>query len=69
MKKPIVFDDFAFLSFFHKEKGWEKVKDILRRLLSEEERGLLSRINWGEFYYIIRRRVGRIKAEEAFGLA
>ncbi len=68
MKKPVVFDSFALLSFFHKEKGWDKVKDILERLLFEEERGLLSRINWGEFYYIIRRRVGRVKAEEALAL-
>jgi len=49
-------------------KGWRKVKDIFKKLLSEEERGLLSRINWGEFYYIIRRRVGRVKAEEALAL-
>ena len=68
MKKPIVFDSFALLSFFHKEEGWEKVKDILRRLVSEDKKGLLSRINWGEFYYIIRRRVGRVKAEEALAL-
>ena len=66
--KKIVFDSFALLSFFHKEKGWRKVKDIFKKLLSEEERGLLSRINWGEFYYIIRRRVGRVKAEEALAL-
>jgi len=66
--KKIVFDSFALLSFFHKEKGWIKVKDIFKKLLSEEERGLLSRINWGEFYYIIRRRVGRVKAEEALAL-
>lgn len=68
MKKPIVFDSFALLSFFHKEKGWEKVKDILRRLVSEKEKGLLCRINWGEFYYIVRRRVGKTKAEEALAL-
>ena len=49
MKKPIVFDSFALLSFFHKEEGWEKVKDILRRLVSEDKKGLLSRINWVNF--------------------
>jgi len=68
MNKAIVFDSFVLLSLFHKEEGWEKVKDILRRLASEDKKGLLSGIKRGEFYYIIRRLVGRAKAEEALAL-
>ena len=66
--KPIVFDSFALLAFFHRERGWEKVKDVLRGLESQGKKGLLCRINWGEFYYIIRRRLGRTKAEESIAL-
>jgi len=68
MGHPIVFDSFALLSLFHKEKGWEKVRDILRQLASVDEKALLSRINWGEFYYIVRRRLGKAMAEEALAL-
>ena len=57
MKGKIVLDSFALVSFFHKEPGWEKM-----------QKALLSVINWGEFYYIIRRKVGRRKAEEALAL-
>jgi predicted nucleic acid-binding protein len=68
MKRSIVLDSFALLSFFHKEPGWETVRDILRDLSAAGDRALLCRINWGEFYYIVRRRLGRRKAEEALVL-
>ena len=32
------------------------------------EKAILSRINWGEFYYILQRRVGREKTLEALAL-
>ena len=63
MKKTVL-DSFALVSLFHKEPGWKKVHDILQKLSSISEKALLCRINWGEFYYIIRRRVGRYKADE-----
>jgi ribonuclease VapC len=65
---PIIFDSFALLCFFHKEPGWEKVKTLLSDLSRTGEKALLSRINWGEFYYILQRRVGRDKTEEALSL-
>ena len=37
-------------------------------LSSSGHTALLSLINWGEFYYIIKRKVGKRKAEEALVL-
>jgi ribonuclease VapC len=56
------------VTLFHREPGWEKVRQVLRRLSSAGEHATLSVINWGEFYYIVRRRVGKRKAEEALVL-
>ena len=68
MKNTIVLDSFALVSFFHKECGWEKIRQVLYELSSSEQKALLSVINWGEFYYITKRRVGKRKAEESLGL-
>jgi predicted nucleic acid-binding protein len=68
MNPPIILDSFALLCFFHKEPGWEKVKSLLGDLSRIGDKALLSRINWGEFYYILHRRVGRDKTEEALSL-
>lgn len=65
MKSPLILDSFALVSLFHRERGWEKVRDHLRGLSSAGEKAHLCRINWGEFYYIVKRRAGRLKAEES----
>jgi len=68
MNSTIVLDSFALLSFFHKEPGWEKMQKVFYELSSSRQKAHLSLINWGEFYYIIKRRVGKRKAEEALVL-
>jgi predicted nucleic acid-binding protein len=68
MKANIVLDSFALVSFFHKEPGWEKVKEVFYLLTSENRQAILSIINWGEFYYIVKRRVGKDKANETLAL-
>jgi predicted nucleic acid-binding protein len=68
MNANIVLDSYALVSFFHKELGWEKVKEVFYSLSSEKQRAVLSIINWGEFYYIVKRRVGKIKADETLAL-
>jgi predicted nucleic acid-binding protein len=68
MSSNIVLDSFALLSFFHKEHGWERVKEVFYSLSSEKQQAILSIINWGEFYYIVKRRVGKIKADETLAL-
>ena len=67
MQKAVL-DSFALVSLFNKEPGWKKVRDTLKKLSSAGEKALLCRINWGEFYYIVRRRVGKHKADEAVAL-
>jgi predicted nucleic acid-binding protein len=68
MNGTIVLDSFALVSFFHKELGWEKMQKVFYELSSSRQKALLSLINWGEFYYIIKRKVGKRKAEEALAL-
>ncbi|MBI2263933.1 MAG: type II toxin-antitoxin system VapC family toxin [Armatimonadetes bacterium] len=68
MKRIIVLDTFALLSFFHKERGWQKVEAVLRQAGQDQAPALLSIINLGEFYYILRRKVGEAKAAEALDL-
>ncbi|MGA1841381.1 MAG: type II toxin-antitoxin system VapC family toxin [bacterium] len=68
MNDLIVLDSFALVSFFHKEPGWKKVQKLFYELSSSGKQALLNIINWGEFYYIIKRHVGKRKAEEALVL-
>ena len=68
MSDPIVLDSFALVCFLHKEPGWDKMKAVFYDLSSSEQKAFLSAINWGEFYYIVKRRVGKDKAEEALAL-
>lgn len=68
MKKKIVLDSFSLISLFHKEPGWEKVQDIFYKLSSSGKKALLNIVNWGEFYYIVKRRVGKAKTREALTL-
>ena len=68
MTEPVVLDSFALVSLFHREPGWRKVRDTLHALLAQGEKAQLCLINWGEFYYVVKRRVGQEKAEEALVL-
>ncbi len=68
MNDRIVLDSFALVCFFHKEPGWGKVREVFYGLSSSDQKAFLSAINWGEFYYIVKRRVGKDKAEEALAL-
>jgi uncharacterized protein len=68
MKQPVVLDSFALISFFHQEPGWNSVRTVFKELVESSEKAVLSRINWGEFYYIVKHRVGREKTLEALAL-
>lgn len=68
MIETFVLDSFALVSFFHKERGWEKMQNIFYDLSSSGQKAILNIINWGEFYYVIKRRVGKDKAEESLSL-
>ena len=68
MKKKNVLDSFALVCFFHKEPGWQKINKLFYELSSSGEKAILSIINWGEFYYVVKRRLGHEKAEQALVL-
>lgn len=68
MSETLVLDSFALVSLFHRESGWERVQAALYDQDKAQTRALLSWINWGEFYYIVKRRAGTAKAAEALRL-
>ena len=68
MSKKLVLDSFALVSLFHKEPGWEKVRAALYEQQRAGTKAFLNWINWGEFFYIVKRKVGAGQATEAVHL-
>ena len=68
MSEKLVLDSFALVSLFHREAGWERVQAALYGQEKARTRALLNWINWGEIFYIVKRRVGAVKAAEALRL-
>lgn len=65
MSEKLVFDSFALVSLFHREPGWRTVQAALYGQEKAGTKAILNWINWGEFFYIIKRRVGAAEAKEA----
>lgn len=68
MSEKLVLDSFALVSLFHREPGWQVVQKALYDQDKSRTRAVLSWINWGEFYYIVKRRVGAAKTMDALRL-
>lgn len=68
MSEKLVLDSFALVSLFHREAGWEHVQTALYSQEKARTRAFLNWINWGEFFYIVKRRIGAAKAMEALRL-
>lgn len=68
MSKKLVLDSFALVSLFHKEPGWEKVRAALYEQQRAGTKAFLNWVNWGEFFYIVKRKVGAVRAAEALHL-
>lgn len=68
MSERLVLDSFALVSLFHREPGWHRVQAALYGQARARSRAVLNWVNWGEFFYIVARRVGTAKAEEALRL-
>lgn len=68
MSKKLVLDSFALVSLFHKEPGWEKVRAALYEQQRSGTKAFLNWVNWGEFFYIVKRKVGAVRAAEALHL-
>ena len=68
MSEKVVVDSFALIALFHKESGWQDVQAALYEQEKARTRALLNWISWGEFFYIVKRRVGAAKADETLRL-
>ncbi len=68
MNEKVVLDSFALVSLFHREPGWEVVQTVLYDQDKARSRAILNWINWGEFFYIVKRRVGAAKTADALRL-
>jgi predicted nucleic acid-binding protein len=68
VSEKVVLDSFALVSLYHREPGWQVVQRALYDQEKARNRALLNWINWGEFYYIIKRRVGPAKTVDALRL-
>jgi predicted nucleic acid-binding protein len=68
VSEKLVLDSFALVSLFHREPGWETVQTTLYDQQKANTLATLNWINWGEFFYIVKRRVGHSKAVEALRL-
>lgn len=61
----IVLDSFALVCLFNREPGWRTVQAVLYNQQRTKSRALLNWINWGEFYYVVRKRAGAKSADGA----
>ena len=68
MSEKVVLDSFALVSLYHREAGWQVVQRALYDQEKARTRAVLNWINWGEFCYIVKRRVGPTKTLEALRL-
>ncbi len=68
MSEKLVLDSFGLVSLFHREPGWQVVQAALYKQEKARMRAVLNWINWGEFFYIVKRRVGAAKGIETLRL-
>jgi uncharacterized protein len=68
VSEKLVLDSFALVSLYHREPGWQIVQRALYDQEKTRSRAFLSWINWGEFFYIVKRRVGPAKTMDALRL-
>jgi len=64
VKRRSLLDSFALLAFLNREKGYEKVRLLLRASQQSREPLLMNEINIGEVYYIIGKARSVERAEE-----
>jgi predicted nucleic acid-binding protein len=57
-KGPFVFDSYALLKFFQKEKGYEKIVHLLEEIKKSEGIQYINAINLGEIIYSTKREFG-----------
>lgn len=65
-KDAFVFDSYALLKFFQKEKGYEKVVHLLEQIKKTGATKYINAINLGEIIYATKREFGDHKKMEVF---
>jgi uncharacterized protein len=68
VSEKLVLDSFALVSLYHREPGWQVVQKALYDQEKTRSRAFLNWINWGEFFYIVKRRMGATKTRDALRL-
>jgi len=63
-KGPWVFDSFALLKFFQKEKGYEKIGQLLEEIKKSGGVKYINAVNLGEIIYSTKREFGDQKKIE-----
>ena len=63
--KHYVFDSYALIAFFRKEKSWELIQELLIRMSNDEITGWITTINVGEIFYMISRKSSAKQADLA----
>lgn len=64
MKRKSLLDSFAMLAFLNKEKGFEKIRELMRAAQLSSEPLLMNEINIGEVYYMTAKARSPELAEE-----
>ena len=63
-KRPFIFDSYALLKLFQKEKGYEKVAQLLEEVRKSGATKYLNAINLGDIIYSTKREFGDQKKLE-----
>jgi len=63
-KRPLIFDSHALLKFFQKEKGYEKVAQLLEQIKKTGASKYINAINLGEIIYSTKKEFGDQKKLE-----
>jgi ribonuclease VapC len=63
-KRPFIFDSHALLKFFQKEKGYEKVTQLLEEIRKTGVAKYINAMNLGEIIYSIKKEFGDQKKLE-----
>jgi len=53
-----ILDSYSMITYFEKEKGYEKVSRFLYLASADKAKLLLNIVNWGEVFYIVLRTYG-----------
>lgn len=63
--KHYIFDSYALIAFFRKEKSWELIQELLIKMSNDEITGWITTVNIGEIYYMISRKNSTKQADLA----